>query len=391
MTYGSDMYIYFPTSYITNHEVIQIDIGLDVNLPNEDIRFKLDSDNKHSFSNTRFLREHTISDLIFYDYNTQEIIPLDKISLYIAIKKRELQFNGTDMIDSFSMVDTEEELFESNLLLFVPTDVDYIVLHEESINHEISQFDLHKEIDLQAISIAISDSAYQKKYACMATTNFYQIYTSYIDHDHIITDSDRILYENEILQFNTRNTEYIVVQGDAIDLPTFRGKPDASRIRVYVNGLLQSTKNYTITFQDNLYGGGVTIMGINLPNGKAIIEYIGFDEELLYDGPLQDLKKSEDDIIYLEDFLDTPFDPEVFRIFVDGYRIADDRIKIIGQSDMIIIQDTENRFTSTSSIMIYKQAMDREPYDYNEDTAFLTKVVKSDDTFRSYMINKYTR
>lgn len=390
MTYGSDMYIYFPTSYIENHETIQIDIGLDNNIPIDDIWFKLDKEGEvYRFKDSNFLDTHCISDLIFYDHETLEIIPMNNFSLSMAIKKDEIQFSGMETFDVFAHLDTEEELFDNRPSLVVPTNADYIVLNQTAFDQPITDYSLHKEIDLQSLSLTLKNSSHYMKYLHIATTNFYQLYTYYIDTAKLLED-ERVLYENGILQVNTNSTEYVVVQGFPIPFPYFKGKHDSERFRVYVNGLLQSPSRYIITFS-NLYDDAVTLVGISLPDGKAIVEYLGFDEELIYDGPIENLKKTHDDIIYMDDFLTTPFDLEVYRIFVDGYRITNDQIKILGQNTMIMIKDPDHPITITSNIMIYKQVVDRDPYEYTVEHNFLTYVMMEDPTFRSYIIDKYAK
>ena len=126
-----------------------------------------------------------------------------------------------------------------------------------------------------------------------------------------------------------------------------------------------------------------------VPTGEVIIQYISYDEIVRYNGLIDGLKKTDDDILYLRDILDVPFDPMIYKIFIDGYRISDNQIRLIGQSNMIMINQTYHTFTDSSEIVIYQQEMDEDLYDFKSDSQFLDKTSIEDDTVRKYLISKY--
>ena len=79
----------------------------------------------------------------------------------------------------------------------------------------------------------------------------------------------------------------------------------------------------------------------------------------------------------------------IYKIFIDGYRISDNQIRLVGQSNMIMINQTYHTFTDSSEIVIYQQEMDEDLYDFKSDSQFLDKTSIEDDTFRKYLISKY--
>lgn len=123
---------------------------------------------------------------------------------------------------------------------------------------------------------------------------------------------------------------------------------------------------------------------------QVLVDYIGFDEVLVLSKKIKDLKKTNDEILYLEDDLDTPYNRMVFKIYIDGYRISDDQIKIVGQGNMIMILPTYYQFTDESIITIYQQGHDKNLFrEEMTPYQFLDEVAQDDDRFRSYLIEKY--
>lgn len=123
---------------------------------------------------------------------------------------------------------------------------------------------------------------------------------------------------------------------------------------------------------------------------QVLVDYIGFDEVLVLSKKIKELKKTNDEILYLEDDLDTPYNRMVFKIYIDGYRISDDQIKIVGQGNMIMILPTYYQFTDESIITIYQQGHDKNLFrEEMTPYQFLDEVAQDDDRFRSYLIEKY--
>ena len=124
--------------------------------------------------------------------------------------------------------------------------------------------------------------------------------------------------------------------------------------------------------------------------GDVIIEYISYDECTVFNGKISDLKHGSSDILYLDGILDIPFNSFIYKIYIDGYRVHNNCIQTVGQSNAIMISNTPYAITDDSEITIYQQCMDKDPYEYSSDVNFLSTVMKEDPVFESFMISKYT-
>ena len=362
MPFGSDMYIYFPCRYIENHEVIQLDIGLDDGQFPETISFVLSFIGAfYRLEENHKLKSNAISDFIYYDANTKKYIDLNQISYRLRVKTATIQYIGIDLVDSISMVDDQKKLYDNASLLVEPTNYDYILLSAASTTIDIPSTNSTKKLDLDSLQVTINDPDYVNDNikVNITTTNFYML-----------------------------RTFTVTQETGSFEITDFKGFPTKDRFKLYVDGRLQNPIVYDITFPTE-FGGTVTITNQGLDNGFLEIHYIGYDDMLIYNNTIGSLKRDDSDILYLSDEVDLPFDTEIFRIYVDGYRIATDHIKYISQQNMITINDPNHEFTDDSNIMIFMQRVDADPYEYDTGLQFLNQVSTVDETFRNYLLDKY--
>lgn len=361
MTFGNNTFIYFPYSYIENHEDIHVDIGLEFNSKIDDQLFRIKSmSNVYRFENSKMLDTNALADLIYYVDGTSEYIDPNDILYEIRIKLSKIKYYGINQDDEITTLSSSQILTDNYDNLVVPTDYDYILLKESLEDFTVSKMPHYRKIDLDNINIGFKNPKYIDKMVHVATTNFYRINTfEYIDQNSFIIKS-------------------------------FKGKPDTNRIHIFVNGKIVPKSEYTIELP-TYYGGELIISNITFETGDIIIEYISYDECTIFSGNISDLKNGTSDILYLDDILDIPFNTFIYKIYVDGYRVHNTYIKTIGQSNAIMICNTPYNITNDSKITIYQQCMDKDPYEYSSDVNFLSTVMKEDQTFESFMISKYTK
>ena len=171
-----------------------------------------------------------------------------------------------------------------------------------------------------------------------------------------------------------------------ISFGNFKGKPSNERFKVYANGKLISPSDYTVTFEG--YNKDCIFTFTTDFNGMQLnIHYSAYDDELIFDGLASSLLKTDHPVLFLRDILTTPYDKYVYKIFIDGYRISDDQIFTLGQSNMLYIKKLIDK---DSSVLIFRQKMDTEIYGYEKDVQFLDITCQNDPNFLSYLIDKYT-
>ena len=360
MTFGSNTYLYFPCSYIENHEDIHIDIGLDNNSTIDDQLFSIKSiSNIYRFENSKKLDTNALADLLYYVDGTNEYINTNNILYEIRIKQSNIKYYGIDKDDQITTLATTQILADNIDSIIVPTDYDYILVNESLEDFAVSKLPHYRKINLDNINIGFKSPVYLDKLVHVATTNFYRINTfEYTDQEKLVISS-------------------------------FKGKPDTHRIHLFVNGKLVSPLLYTIELP-SIYGGDLNISNIQFESGDVLVEYISYDECIVFNGKISYLKQGSSDILYLDDILDIPFNSSIYKIYIDGYRVHNNYIQTVGQSTAILIKNTPYSINDDSNIIIYQQCMDKDPYEYNKDTNFLTTVMKDDSKFESFMISKYT-
>lgn len=357
MSFGSTLYVYFPAAYLINKEDIHLDIYLDdmeIELYHTWLSMTKDS---YDIEHHPFLFKNSISNMIFTEDKSGKYLTSDDLSLELQIAIADIQYIGLDKVDTISMISTETELYENELKLFVPTDYDAVILKITEILHSIENMDSQKKIDLNNIQISVKNKNLYNKVLGIYTSNFRKV---------------NYFYANDT---------------DTLILSDYCGKPDKSRFNIFIDGLLLNPDSYTIEF--TTYKGFLTIMFNNtIPNGHVMVEYISFDRDIIYTGRYGDLNDTNDDILYLDDILDTPFDNLIYQIYIDGYRIHHNDIKFISQNSMIKINPKRD-IINDSEVVILKQRIDPTPYDYETNLEFLSDVAKDDIIFRKYILDKY--
>lgn len=357
MSFGSLLYIYFPTSYVTNKEDIHLDIYLDdIDIESHWIylnRFK----DSFDFEEHPFIFDNSLSNLLFINDETGEYLSKEDLNIELQLTIAEIQYIGLDKVDTISALVNETELWDSLMSLVVPTDHDVIILKTSEIMHTIENYNSQKKIDLNNIVLSLKNKQLADKKLGIYTSNFR--FVRYFKD----TIDDEIVINN------------------------FIGKPDASRFNVFRNGILINPALYQVLF--TTYNGDVTIkFNTSILSGDICVEYTGFDRDLIFDGTYGELNNMNDNILYLDNFLDTPFDNLVYQIYIDGYRIHNNDIKFISQHSMIKINNSLN-FTNESEVIILKQRMDNDPYEYDTSLEFLSDVSKDDNVFRQYLLDTY--
>ena len=368
MRFGTTLFVYFDSSNALNHETIQMDIEI-VDNPQENKNFFFQNqDSIIDLESLNFKRKVSLSNIVFYDVETGEYLSKESDLVYKAqISIADIEYIGVDKVDTTSELSTEMVLATKNNELVTPNNYDCIVLKITKIKHEISDPDSNQLVNLDDVQISLAGGGslkYVKRGLGVATTDFYQQRVFTIKQSDLTDGKYTYLYMK------------------------FVGKPDKNRFRIYINGLRLNPSMYDITFK-GFCKDAIVDFHSGVPTGEVIIQYISYDEIVRYNGLIDGLKKTDDDILYLRDILDVPFDPMIYKIFIDGYRISDNQIRLIGQSNMIMINQTYHTFTDSSEIVIYQQEMDEDLYDFKSDSQFLDKTSIEDDTFRKYLISKY--
>lgn len=361
MTFGSNTYLYFPCSYIENHEDIHVDIGLDYNSKIDDQLFTIKvMSNIYRFENSKQLDTNALADLIYYIDGTNDYIDSGDIQYEIRVKQSQIKYYGINQDDEITTLATTQILEDNAENIIQPTDYDYILLQESLKDIPVTRLPHYRKIDLDNINIGFKNPKYVGKMVHVATTNFYK--TNIFEY----TDQENLT------------------------IPSFKGKPDKDRFHIFVNGKLVPLSTYSLQFP-TYYGGDVIISNITFESGNVVVEYISYDERTIFNGKISELKQGTSNILYLDNILDIPFNSIIYKIYVDGYRVHNTFINMIGQSNAIIIQNTPFNITNDSEITIYQQCMDKDPYEYSSDVNFLSTIMKEDSTFESYMIEKYTK
>jgi len=371
--WGHILYIYFPAELIANHETIQLNLDL-VNEPIKSVNFIMGD--KYSVESKESLEGLSLSDLIFYGVDDGEIYDEEWFNFYAKIQKVQLKYLGDSKIDAVSAMDSDYALYDRVKVQVDPYgEKDCIIVKMDCIEHKIENTLSEKPIDMSNLIIYPSEEVKDLlvgKRIGISSTNFYLKRVFKMDPDYIKTN------------------------GFTFKLDNFIGKSSKSHFRVYIDG--KRTSLFEITPCN--YNETLTITNI-IPEGSVgwdeggysqdvVIEYIGFNEKVLFSTTINNLKETNDEILYLENFLETPFNKLAFKIYIDGYRISDDQIKIVSQGNMIMINPTYYPFTDDSIITVYQQGHDKNffkeemlPYQ------FLDEVVQNDPVFRQYLINKY--
>lgn len=363
MTFGSDMYVYFPVSYIENHEDIQLVVYLD-NTKVVDQTFENSySGGYYDYEDPEELLTNSLADLVYYDDWTKEFIDPSFIKYRLRVETFDFKYNGYENLDEYA-VDSYKVLYSNNDETIQPTNYDFIILSARKEVVDIPGTNYHKKINMKDVEFSIPNPKYDGCRIHVASTSFYTIRTFDV-------------------------TDEMVNNGFTLTIDKFKGKYMKTRYHLYLDGRIINPNLYDIKFPKK-YGGNVEIINPKFGSGKVTVEYISYDELVVFNGKVGDLKKTYDNILYLDDILDLPLDIDMYSIYIDGYRIHNDQIRKMGQNNMITIH-TNREFTDDSEILIYTQQYDEDPYEYETSLHFLSEVSKTDDTFRSYLLETFDK
>lgn len=370
MNFGSELYVYFPVSYIKNHESIQIDADLDVDPNIETHTLEMN----HLYRNTDldelpFEKFNSLANLIYYMDETGDYISYDAFEITIQTSLVKLYYNEWDNTDWIVAYYTDYDLIDNKMRYVVPTDGVSIVVRVEEMNYVVSSEGniSQKVIDLNDIDLKLVNE-------------------KYFDHRiGISTSNQRYTVVKSI------TTEYKRENNNSYTMHNFKGKPKKERFHIYFDGILVNPSKYSITFAG--YNKDATILFTDeLPICKMNIDVLSYDEDIVYNGKMGTLDETSDGVLYLDKLLKSSFNPLIYKVYIDGYRVPCQYLKEVEQSNIIyILNKLGHKFTDDSNLLIIKQTTDSPVYEYANGGQFLTTVIKDDKTFRNYVINKYKK
>lgn len=393
MKVGSLLYVYFKNEYLTeDHPPIQLDIQL-INRIEEHRKFKFDYNiTPIDMEDLKFTYSHSLSNIVLHD-EYGNYISKDDFVFIGQINSAEIQYvNGIKDI----VQDLNKILYDKNDFLIVSSAGEYIVLKVEESEHILTDVDCANDILLDNIAIRPKDevkSKYKRKEINISTTDFYQrkIFRL-VEEDMMPYLND--LYKNTVM---TKNIEYIMLPANTDLTPpegvmetydfvfqNFRGKPEKERFRIFLDGILLDPSHYNLTFMG--YNRDAIITFDTIVFGKEVyVEYLGYTDEIICNTEIESLLKTEDNILFISEYLDSPYDPIICKIFINGKRIANNLIHTLGQNNMLVI---DYDYEPTDNIKIYKQKLGNDIYGYR-DSQFLDITTINDPDFRKYLLDKY--
>ena len=365
ISFGSRLYVYFPTSYIENDEDIHIDIEIDPHdVEKGYIRFD-DVEIESKIETGQVLTNNSTSNLLLFNIKTNEIIQIEKLGLQLLVDKLKIQFNGIDKDRNISFKSEEMYLYDSDWELFIPNKFDmFVLVYPDKENIDVISGRYEKKVNLDDLTFSTTDKSLCKKVVGVSTTNFYKEHTIMVTQD------------------------YLDENGSNFQIPNFIGSHSIySLFHIFYNGKLVSPEDFTVNKGD----GYDSTVDINIPSviepGRVDIEYLGYDEVIVYSGLLSGIMKNE--IVYLKDYLKVPFSNINTKIFIDGYRIGENCIVQLGQSDMLMFEGLIHDITDDSKIVIYQQRYDTDPFEFKKSDRYLDSIAKEDEEFRTFLKEKY--
>lgn len=375
---GDTAYVYIDREYIKDHDSIQLDLEL-VNKDIESFKFPFNSiGDAVKLESLGFKEKHSLSDIILYDKDGN-YLSKDDFSFQGKVDSFDFIFNDDDD-DVYSTYSEDVYFITRENQLFVPKGSDSFIVRRREFKFDIESTDSTKGTDLDDVIIIPNNPEYYGKEIGIATTDFTRRKT--------IIFTDNLSGLQYIKQLETDSYEIIQPDNSSIHdviFESFKGKPSSDRFKVYIDGKIISPKNYEVEFE-GYDKNAIFHFHENLMNKKIDIHYFGYDDELIYDGGISTLLKTNSSVLFLRDILETPYDNYVYRIYIEGYRISDDKVRALGQSNMLYV---DTFLSSMDNIMIYRQKMDEEIYGYTKDTQFLDETAKNDPDFLNYLIDKY--
>lgn len=361
MIYGSFAYIYFPKSYITDENTIQIDVEFEnCNPITRDFTCKTIND-AIPLKDLKFKTNVCLNDLLFFK-PTGEYVSIENFKVDYCFNKLKIIYSGTDD-DDFVATDVGEEwLYDVKDLLVTPTDADVIVLQKEPVSCSVKNKHSHKRINLDNVIITPSRQDIVGRNMYVTTTNIIKKYT-----------------------FNATQF-YIDNYGFTFKPEVFKGKPNKKNFVFYHDGVILHPDQYEITF----YGYGkeveITFIGFNTP-GIFYGFYNAYAMDIVLDDVIENI--TTEDYINLDPYLPSPYSRYLYKIYIDGKRVPFTSITTIGQGNLIRISDKVIPYTKDSKITVYRQETDEPYFKYNPDNLFLNQLMIEDNKFKSYLDEKY--
>lgn len=387
MKRGNTTYAYIDRTYIEDHQSIQLDLEI-INKSIETAWLTLNNSGV-DLASLNFRENHSLSNLILFDEDGNYI---SKEDFTFQAQMVEEEFSYTNKSENLDSAYNEEiDFYTRDGELFVPAGSDGLIVQKHKISIDIKVPESSKDTKFNNMILKPKSGKYNGNKIGISTTDFCRRRTFFfVDDLSEVQFYDK--YDNEFL---TSSLEIFIVQPDettgyqssyTTEFKNFRGKPSLDRIKVYADGKIVSPKRYEVVFE-GYNKNAVFHFHEDLMGQKIDIHYFGYDDELIYDGEISPLLKTDAFVLFLRDIIETPYDKYVYKIFIDGYRISDDKITMLGQSNMLYINSLIN---SSSNIMIYRQKMDDEIYGYTKDTQFLDITAQNDPNFLKFLIDKYT-
>jgi len=354
MNVGYYGYVYFAKRYVNDNSKIVVDVSniSDMDPVVGDIYFNT-MNNFVVFPNPENFRFVSGKDLQYIKSYNNEYINQDLLSYQISLDTYYIiheSFRENYLSMMYYLVTSENEIFS-------PINADLFVLRSDQTIVPINDKNFYKRIDSHRLSIACVDRSLLNFVIKVTRTDIYQ--SKYIKNGAVVIMFDR-----------------------------FKGKPDASRFRVFVGGILLSPSQQYVIKLPSKYDGTAEIIITDCPStgdrNDVLVEYIPFDEEILYnDIPSEQIYRNG--LFYFDEISNKPINLRLCRIYIDGLRVSNDDIIYTGINDIYKIKNY-----SGGRLTIYQQKTDPDPYEYisSKNDMPINMVMKSDSVFENYISNK---
>ena len=365
LKYGTDLYAFFPTSLLEDNPVIEMEVELiDEPIVTKTFGFsRLNS--TYDLEKCELHRNIALDNFIVTSASDDSYVNKDYFAFKVQIHRKQIEYIGSDKVDWIDEVYDYEALYDNSEELIIPSDFDFIMLGSSEISVQLSPSAGNCQKRINPDNVLIMPAKPDGAITTILNKRF---------HIHS-TD----FYTQRI--FNVTD-EYLTTY----EFSDFKGSPSKKYFMIFASGIYVNPEDYTIdfngynqtavfTFRDNKYNAGTTME----------ILYMGYATEVLYNGKISDIQY-QDDIIYFEGLSRYPFNCRTHRIYIDGYRIPSDRVKLLGQGNMIMIDQITN--DDQRNIVILEQKHDDDSFEYS-GSQFLDKVSKDDPIFRQYLKEKY--
>lgn len=420
--YGTTTYVYFKKSLILDRPPIQIDMEL---MNEQKFSYDFTIRNIYHKIDLQYApidhRKISLSDLFFYDKATGEYIDKDNFKFYVQLSVARVRYIGSNTYIEDDEITYDEELvlYDSNEALFIPSDREYVILaHEEFVfefdsdnvniydgngelvedevlQNKFSNMEVQKRISSKNIMFGLKDTHLLYRTLTVASGDFYQQKILNLTSRSTSESIEVILYDANHDRFVPTDFDRVVLKATpgtettSLTFNNFVGKPSPYRFRVFANGKRYHPNEYQFDFNTS---GDIITIDFNEPvqEGYIVMQYIGFDEVPIYNGPISTLKKTSDNILYLNDYLITPYNKFCNKVFINGLRVSDSYIRTLGQGNMIYISPSFE-FSDDDQITIYYQDHDDDPFEYDPSDQFFDQLTIEDEGFRNYLIDKYTQ